>query len=167
MTDTDATSGSRCARLGKLSRVGAVGLVLMLLLALIITLNPSPVDAGHRETVSKVLRALHGIGVPETFQYVQLEFTANVVMFVPLGFFFALFVAGRWGIAFAFPPVLSFAIEVTQYALLPARFADVSDLIANSVGGWIGVGLAAIIAGMRRATCARVKADVRKPNTRP
>lgn len=138
-------SASHWSRLSPLSRVGAIGLLVVLGVALAITLYPSPVDAGHRSTVAAVLDWLHSIGVPDTFQYVQLEFAANIVMFVPLGLFFALYVSGRWVLALLFPPLLSFVIEMTQYLLLPARFADVSDIIANSLGGWIGVALAAVI----------------------
>ena len=127
-------------------RVGAVGLGLVLLAALAITLNPTPVDRGRSDTVWAFLGTLHRIGIPESFGYLELEFTANIIMFLPLGFFFALLVGERsWWLALAFPLVLSIGIELTQLLLLPERFADISDVIANTLGGWIGVGAAALL----------------------
>lgn len=133
-------------------RVGAVGLGAVLLAALAITLNPTPVDRGRSDTVWSFLDMLHRIGIPESFGYLELEFTANIIMFLPLGFFFALLVGERsWWLALAFPLVLSIGIELTQLILLPERFADISDVIANSLGGWIGVGIAAMVPRRARA----------------
>lgn len=137
-------------------RVGAVGLGLVLLAALAITLNPTPVDRGRSDTVWAFLGMLHRIGIPESFGYLELEFTANIIMFLPLGFFFALLVGERsWWLALAFPLVLSIGIELTQLLLLPERFADISDVIANTLGGWIGVGAAASIPTRRSPDTAQ------------
>lgn len=139
-------------RLSTRQRVGLIGLGLMLLAALAITLNPTPVDRGRGDTVRAFLDALYGVGVPQSFGYTELEFTANIIMFLPLGFFVALLVGERsWLLALAFPLALSICIELTQLLLLPERFADISDVIANSLGGWIGVGAAALLPRPGRA----------------
>ncbi|KUF08077.1 VanZ family protein [Leucobacter sp. G161] len=145
---TSHQSDRRSARRGLSARqwVGAVGLGAVLLAALAITLNPTPVERGRSDTVWAFLDMLHRIGIPESFGYLELEFTANIIMFLPLGFFFALLVAERsWWLALAFPLVLSIGIELTQLLVLPERFADISDVIANSLGGWLGAGVAAFV----------------------
>lgn len=71
------------------SRIAVAGLGLVVIAVLIITLWPTPVDQGYSGTIAGVLEALHQLGVPETFGYRALEFTANIVMFVPVGFFTA------------------------------------------------------------------------------
>ncbi|RKQ89827.1 VanZ like protein [Mycolicibacterium mucogenicum 261Sha1.1M5] len=150
------SAGSR-RRLSARQWTGVVGLGLVLLAALAITLNPTPVDRGRGDDIRAFLSVLHGIGVPESFGYLQLEFTANIIMFVPLGLCFALLGRGRkwWAAALVFPFVLSSGIELAQLVFLPERFADVSDIIANTVGGWIGVGLAALIPRRRNTADAQ------------
>ena len=52
---------------------------------LMATLWPTPLDQGYEASIQKVLAVLHRNGVPAWFGYNQLEFSANVLMFVPLG----------------------------------------------------------------------------------
>ena len=105
---------------------------------------PTPVDRDYQGAIIRVLEVLHRYGIPEWFGYRALEFSANVAMFVPLGFlvFFALPRRLSWW-ALAICPAASVAIEVTQGLVLAQRFATVSDLVANSVGAVIGVCVAA------------------------
>lgn len=146
MTSPTAEPQRTLRRLSARQWVGVVGLALVMLAALIITLNPTPVDSGRGNDVRAFLDLLHGVGVPESFGYTELEVTANVVMFFPLGLFFGLIVTGRWWwLAVAAPLALSVCIELTQLFLLPERYADISDVIANTLGGWLGLGLAALI----------------------
>ena len=118
-----------------------MGLGVVLLAALAITLTPVPVDQGRADEVRAFLEVLHGLGISESFGYQQLEFTANVIMFLPLGFFFGLLGSGkRWLVAaILFPFVLSCGIELAQHLFLRERYADVSDIVANTIGGCIGV----------------------------
>lgn len=122
-------------------RIGAAGFLLCLTAVLAITLNRTTVDEGRGEWVEFALRVLHRVGFPDAFGYAHLEFMANVVMFVPLGVLLALALdpSRRWIAAIALP-LFSVGVELFQFFFLPARYATISDVIANSIGAWIGVG---------------------------
>lgn len=125
---------------------GILGLLAGATLVTAVTLNPAPVDRGHRALVREALALLHGLGVPERFGYAALEFTANIVMFVPLGFFAALLLPlGRAWLAALLGAGFSAAVEIAQLALLPERFASVLDVVANTTGAGVGVGLAVLL----------------------
>lgn len=123
--------------------VGASGLTVIAIVVFVITLTPTPVDAGYSDEIKQLLAFLHSHGVPTWFGYRKLEFSANVVMFAPLGFFLGLLLSRRWWIAVLALPVLSVLIECAQYLFLPGRFATVTDVIANSIGAGLGAMLAA------------------------
>jgi len=107
---------------------------------------PSPVDRGWRPTLLRALDAFHERGFPEWFGYQSLEFTANIGMFVPLGFLVALLVRGRrWWLAVALCSGFSVLSELAQGLLLPQRFASVADVVANSTGAALGALLALAI----------------------
>jgi len=154
--------------------VGITGLALILLAVCIITLTPSPVDKGQTALVAEVLEYLHAKGVPQWFGYHKLEFSANIAMFVPLGFFFGLLLPLRraWigGLA---GTTFSVFVEVVQFFVLPERFASVVDVLANTLGGWIGIGLAvllriAIAARDRRVAARRIpNAEDPRPRISP
>src|SRR5690606_18450578 len=102
------------------------GLALIAALVLWVTLRPTTVDAGFDAEIRWLLRALHRVGVPDWFGYRHLEFTANIGMFVPLGFFSAMLLGRRCGWALLALPVASVCIETMQLLFLPERFATVS-----------------------------------------
>ncbi len=70
-----------------------------------------------------------------------LDVFNNVVMFVPLGFAFALATDRRWRSVLACVAVTTF-VESMQIRVVQGRDASLSDLLANSLGGMIGVELA-------------------------
>ena len=123
----------------------SVGLIVVVILVLLITLWPTPVDTERAGPIQDLLATLHQYGLPHWFAYRELEFTANVVMFLPLGVFAGLLIPRRriWVAAMALP-LLSIAVECAQLLFLPERYPTVSDVIANSLGAWIGLGLAQI-----------------------
>ena len=124
-----------------------MGFLVLLGLVLAITLSPTPVDHGRGAWVAAVLSVLHRIGVSESFGYSELETVSNIVMFIPLGVVLALALppARRW-IGFVVLPLLSAVIECAQFVVLPRRYSSFGDVVANSIGGWIGVSLVIVIA---------------------
>lgn len=107
---------------------------------LAVTMWPAPVDRGHEGAIEWLLGMLHGIGVPRWFGYSALEFTANITMFVPLGLLVGMILPlGSTRLSLLLLPTFSVAIELTQAVVLSQRFASLDDVVANSIGGWIGV----------------------------
>ena len=107
---------------------------------------PAPIDQGFSASIDKVLDVMHRNGVPEWFGYNKLEFSANVLMFVPLGFLAALLLPARvWWLALLICPGLSIAIELTQATFLAARFATATDVVANTIGAVVGILVAVIL----------------------
>lgn len=104
------------------------------------TFSPIPLDRGHQGVIRRFLFVLHRNGVPQWFGYPQIEFTANMAMFLPLGFLIGLLVPRRrlW-FPFIVVPVLSTVIEVLQGLFLSERFGSVLDVVANTIGGYIGL----------------------------
>ena len=136
---------------------GGIGLTVVAALVVLITLTPSTVDSGYQAEIAWLLEAMHRRGVPGWFQYRQLEFTANVVMFVPLGFFAGLLLGRRWWRWLWLPVAVSALIELWQYLFLPGRVAALSDVIANSMGGIAGLvfaGVVLAVAGAMRGSKA-------------
>jgi glycopeptide antibiotics resistance protein len=123
-----------------------------LVVVLLATMWPTPLDRGYGKSIDSFLAILHRNGIPDWFGYNRLEFSANVLMFVPLGLFVSMLLPARlWWLALIICPALSTAIEITQGIALAARFASVWDVAANSIGALIG----AIIAVVLRAVVHR------------
>ncbi len=123
----------------------ATGLALCLAVVLLVALSPTPVDQGYESAIERILTILHRNGVPRWFGYRWLEFAANIAMFLPVGYFLSLIFPPRFlWTAIPLLPALSFTLETAQFLMLPARFATFNDVIANSVGGWVGVALGAL-----------------------
>jgi glycopeptide antibiotics resistance protein len=135
-------------RSGARTLIASTGLFLCVVVVLMATLWPTPLDQGYSESINRVLEVLHRNGVPAWFGYDKLEFSANIAMFVPLGFLLALLLPQRvWWLALIISPALSIGIELTQAQLLTQRFATVSDVIANSSGAVIGATFAVALRG--------------------
>lgn len=126
----------------------------------LITLTPQSPTSAHGSVSRAILDFLYRAGLPKSFTYVHWEFTANVIMFLPLGFFLALTLLGRkrttrpqviWRLLLL--PATSGFIETAQLLFLPSRYPTWSDIIANTTGGWIGflVGLGAVWAVARKS----------------
>jgi len=116
-----------------------------LVVVAVITFTPGPPDAnGQRDLIAFLARA-HTQGLPQWVTFGKVEFSANVLMFVPIGLFGALALPrARWLIV----PVavaMSAVIEAVQAADLPARVGTPRDVIANGVGALIGYLVATIV----------------------
>ncbi len=117
-----------------------------LLAVAMIVLWPTPVDRAGGGTLRRGLEYLYAHGLPTFVTYSLVEFTANVLMFVPLGLFWFLLTPRHWR---RWAPVvglvLSAAIEATQHILLPQRFATPYDVLANTLGATLGALIAAAL----------------------
>lgn len=107
-----------------------------------------PVDAGAHPLIIRVLDAAHRVGVPGWFGYGALEFSANVVFFMPLGLLVVLLVGGRrWWVGGVAGLVVSASIEIGQAVFLPARFASLDDVLSNTSGAVIGALVGVVVLG--------------------
>ncbi|MCR2785008.1 MULTISPECIES: VanZ family protein [unclassified Microbacterium] len=138
---TDAEVVGRRWVLGALALyAGLVGLVLLL-----------PVSYGAVvNALADALRSLFGL---DAFGSGWIEFTANIVMFIPLGFLFTLLVRRHWlGVVVAL--AASVAAELAQL-LIPSREPSLRDVLANTVGAGLGAVLAWMLVLRRRRACRR------------
>lgn len=135
----------------------AIKVVLLLsYLALLISASlwPTPVDGGGFiwYLTSEVLKFAQQISWLNWLKYNQLEALANMLLYVPLGIFLVLFIrkAPFWLLLIS-PAVFSFIAEGIQRFFLPARYSTLDDVINNSIGGALGVLIAAGIRRWRRS----------------
>jgi glycopeptide antibiotics resistance protein len=126
-----------------------------------LTLTPQPVSPEDLALVQRVLDALHARGYLESLDFAQLEFLANIALFVPLGMFLMLLFGTRlWWLALAACFALTTFIEAAQRHIA-GRVSDERDLVANGVGAVIGVLLALVLttpAALRRRRRRRAAA---------
>ena len=122
---------------------------LYLLAVACITLNPFPGDPKRNAFLEGLLAAFAATPALAWIDYDVIEFTANIVLFVPMGVLLALLLGrGRRWLALALGVAASLTIEFIQL-FEPARVSDARDIIANSLGAIIGIGL--VVAGGRRS----------------
>jgi len=121
-------------------RILAVALAAYLVLVGWVTLNPAPPNPARNELLLQLLKI-----VPMSYE--ALEFTANIGMFVPIGALVAILSRHLW-IGIVVGIALTCGIEFTQQ-FLPARFPDVRDLVANSLGALLGVAGVALLSRKR------------------
>ena len=123
-------------------RILAIALAAYLLFVGWVTLNPAPPNPARNELLLQLLKIL-------PISYDALEFTANIGMFVPIGALVTILSRHLW-IGIVVGIALTCGIEFTQQ-FLPARFPDVRDLVANSLGALIGgVGVTGVTLARRR-----------------
>ena len=89
-----------------------------------------------------------------------VEVVANLVLFIPLGIYLGL-LAPRWPWWAAAGTIAgaSVALEVTQYVLAVGR-SDTTDVIVNTVGGLVGLGLLALARHTLAARTATVMTQI-------
>ncbi len=131
-------------------RLTAIVLLVGFCLAVgVITFWPGPPDPDGQRALQAFLTRAHRSGrLPLWVTFGKIEFGANIVMFVPIGFFGALALPRlRWLIVPA-AVVGSVCIEWLQAARLPDRFGTVRDVVANGIGALVGFLLAAAVLSM-------------------
>lgn len=116
-----------------------------------ITLDPFPADPHRNTLLEGLLATFASTTLLAWIDFDVVEFTANVLLFVPVGVLFAVRLGrGRWWLAFALGVAMTLTIEFVQL-FLPARVSDARDLLANTLGTLIGIGIVAVFAGGRRS----------------
>nr|WP_252727946.1 VanZ family protein [Curtobacterium sp. WW7] len=79
----------------------------------------------------------------------MIESLANVAFFVPLGLLVVLLAGARWWWAGAAAGLLvSSTIEIGQALFLPARYATIDDVVANTMGAVVGAVLGVLLLGV-------------------
>ena len=120
-------------------RFVAVLTVMYVVVVLLVTLWPTTVDRGVDPYIQRFLQELHQRGVPQFVDYGLIEFTANVVFFVPVGFLLGILFPYRLSfLAVVCGAALSGAVETAQGLLLPGRVSSLADVVANTAGTVIG-----------------------------
>jgi hypothetical protein len=77
------------------------------------------------------------------------EFVANILLFVPLGMLLRLaFPRATWAGAVLLGGAISMGIEVLQ--MWGSRVSDPRDVVANTIGTFVGALIAAAVAGLAR-----------------
>ena len=116
----------------------AIATIVYLAALAALTLGPQPEGAGG--TLFAFAGWFSDWAVTAWITFDVLEFTANVVLFLPAGALTLLWSgARRWWIAPPLGLALSLAIETTQALALPDRIPDGRDLMANTLGAALGM----------------------------
>lgn len=114
-------------------------LAAILVAVLVIVLWPSRPAGAAQSSMELWFADLHARGLPDWIGFGLLEFAANVLMFVPLG---VLGVLARppfgVGAVVSCCGLLSIAVELGQWLLIPGRTGDYRDVIANIIGAALG-----------------------------
>jgi glycopeptide antibiotics resistance protein len=124
-------------------RLAVLALVLAVGAGAVLVFTPGPSLASLETT--RLAHLLVQSGVPYYHAYTLAEFTLNVALFVPGSLAAAvLWPRVRWWEWVVVGLLVSLSIELTQYALLASRTAQVKDLVSNTAGAGIGAGLAVL-----------------------
>ena len=105
-----------------------------------LTLTPSDTSGEALSILHRLLAVLQSIDALAWVRFDQVEFAANIALFVPMGLLLTLLLGRRgWWAALLVGIVASCWIELAQYVWLPSRVADPRDLVSNSIGTALGV----------------------------
>lgn len=103
------------------------------------TLGPQPLGASSEGLLWRALDVLASHSATSWITYSAVEFTANILMFVPIGLFLLLLFGRRfWWLAILVGFTLTVGIETTQL-YIPGRVSDIRDIISNTTGAVAGV----------------------------
>lgn len=110
---------------------------------------PVPVDSGARPFLRAITAALPWL------TYDVIEFSANVLLFVPLGALLALVIPRRRMLVLPVALLSTIIIETGQALLLAARTPSLRDIIANFSGAALGLLVVWLLERRRAKTAAR------------
>jgi glycopeptide antibiotics resistance protein len=122
-----------------------------------VTLSPTQLDVSVQRLIIRFVDVLHRYGVPTWFDYAEVEFLANIAMFIPFGFMVALLFSVKFAwLAIVVSLFFSTGIEHIQREFLDDRIYDVRDIVANTLGGLIGFIIAAFLRAVVHARDRRI-----------
>jgi hypothetical protein len=125
-----------------------------------ITFAAGPPDPDGQLALQRFLLRAHQQGLPAWITFGKIEFAANIVMFIPIGFFGALCLSRfRWLIV-PIAIAASTTIEYVQSTRLPDRVGTPRDVVANTLGAVLGLVLAYLLVALVRRM-ARTRANAR------
>lgn len=119
------------------------------------TLRPEPYSPEAGGLLEWLLGVLSSTPLTAWITFDLVEFSANVVLFVPLGVLAMAWGARGWhGILGG--ALVTVAIELTQLLLLPTRVSDARDIVANTAGAALGVAIVVVARRHRRLHSERI-----------
>ena len=98
-----------------------------------------PVDSGAGPLLRAITRHF------PVLTYERIEWAANVVLFVPLGFLLTRILSDARWLVLPIALVTTVAIEAIQAVALPQRTSSALDVLANVTGACIGMIIAALV----------------------
>lgn len=120
--------------------------VLYLMAVAWMTLRPSVYGHTTGEYLYRALGFFERHDATNWLTFSVVESIANALMFVPLGFFLALFFPKRlFFVAVGLCVLLSAGIEAYQGSFLSSRVSDAADIQHNGIGGFIGAMIALVL----------------------
>ena len=140
-------------------RIAVTAALVYLVAVGLVVFWPTPVDRPAAGTLQAAISWFHLHGMPKFIAYGAVEFSANIVMFIPMGFIASLFLRNGW-LAVIAGTLASCLIELSQAVLLPARFASGMDILANSLGAGIGIALYYLGQSRRRRTPSEPESEI-------
>jgi len=132
-----------------------------------VTLTPSSNSDRAFSLLQVVVRELQSHASTDFVTYDDVEFLANIALFVPMGVFVVLLFGRRMWWAGIFAGVLASCwIELAQGVWLSDRVSDPRDLVSNSLGTLLGVLVALLVTWpaayrLRQRTRAKTARQVR------
>ena len=130
-----------------------VGSTLYVVALVVIALWPTHIDASIDVVDGTFVgRWLLGRGLTHGEVYDLIEFWSNVALYLPLGLLAMMLSARvRWWHAVTLSFAVSATFEALQAGLRPGRTADVTDIVANTLGATLGATIFVIGRFLRRA----------------
>lgn len=160
MSGVPARRNPSVVRHSRLIALSAILLAAAFITVAFIVFSPAPPDIDGQQRLARWLAHAHQFWLPRWVTFDVVEFAANIVMFLPLGFLGAVVFPRAKRLVLAACALFSTAVELIQLVALPARQGDWHDVLANTLGAAAGIGVA-ILAGW--ATPDRGPADVDRP----
>jgi len=111
-----------------------------------LTLTPSSNSDRAFSLLQLIVRELQSHSGTDFLSYANVEFLANIALFVPMGVFVVLLLGRRlWWVGIFAGILASCWIELAQGIWLSDRVSDPRDLVSNGLGTMLGVLFALLI----------------------